>query len=256
MPTENYKDYKSKSQRARVITESWVSNNMYCPICGQQSLLQFPANSPVADFFCPNCHSEYELKSQENRSLKQKIIPDGCYETMIERITSLNNPNLLVLTHYNNCVNNLIFIPKFFFVPQIIIKRQPLKENARRKGWTGCNINIGEVPNNAKISIISDGEVISEKDVIGYYNKLLSLKTENLRSRGWLMSILSYIDQIPSSTFSLNDVYAFEKDLKEKFPDNNFIKAKIRQQLQMLRNKGYIEFIARGIYKKRTGNLL
>lgn len=70
------------------------------------------------------------------------------------------------------------------------------------------------------------------------------------------MRILSCIDQIPSSTFTLNDIYAFENDLKEEFPDNNFIKAKIRQQLQMLRDKGYIDFIARGIYKKHSGSIL
>jgi len=26
--------YKSKSQIARVLTESWTEENMYCPVCG------------------------------------------------------------------------------------------------------------------------------------------------------------------------------------------------------------------------------
>jgi type II restriction enzyme len=45
-------------------------------------------------------------------------------------------------------------------------------------------------------------------------------------------------------------MYAFENNLKAKYPNNNFIKDKIRQQLQLLRDKGLIEFIGRGKYKK------
>lgn len=51
-------------------------------------------------------------------------------------------------------------------------------------------------------------------------------------------------------------MYAFEDKLKIKYPNNNFIKDKIRQQLQILRDKGIIEFTGRGIYKKLNyGNL-
>ena len=35
--------------------------------------------------------------------------------------------------------------------------------------------------------------------------------------------------------------------------ENNFIKDKIRQQLQILRDKGVIDFISRGIYRKIKG---
>lgn len=43
--------YKSKSQKTRVITETWVRDNMYCPICGNPTIEHYPANKPVADFF-------------------------------------------------------------------------------------------------------------------------------------------------------------------------------------------------------------
>jgi len=46
--------------------------------------------------------------------------------------------------------------------------------------------------------------------------------------------------------FSLDEVYAFEPILKAKHPANNNIKAKIRQQLQMLRDKGILEFKGSG----------
>lgn len=45
-------------------------------------------------------------------------------------------------------------------------------------------------------------------------------------------------------------MYQFEENLKLKYPNNNFIKDKLRQQLQILRDKGIIEFIGRGKYKR------
>ncbi|WP_314885952.1 hypothetical protein [Psychrobacter immobilis] len=52
------------------------------------------------------------------------------------------------------------------------------------------------------------------------------------------------------TTFSLNQVYAFAELLKIKHPENNHINDKIRQQLQMLRDRGIIEFTGRGRYCK------
>jgi hypothetical protein len=49
--------------------------------------------------------------------------------------------------------------------------------------------------------------------------------------------------------FMLDDVYAFEGELASVYPDNKHIKDKIRQQLQVLRDKGYLEFMGRGKYR-------
>ena len=45
-------------------------------------------------------------------------------------------------------------------------------------------------------------------------------------------------------------MYRFEEMLAIKHPDNHHVKDKIRQQLQMLRDNGIIEFIGRGHYRK------
>ena len=45
------------------------------------------------------------------------------------------------------------------------------------------------------------------------------------------------------------DLYNFENYLKIKHPENNNIQAKIRQQLQELRDKGYLKFTNRGNYE-------
>ena len=44
--------YKSNTQKMRVVTEKWVEQNMFCPICGRPHLHHYTANKPVADFCC------------------------------------------------------------------------------------------------------------------------------------------------------------------------------------------------------------
>ena len=50
-------------------------------------------------------------------------------------------------------------------------------------------------------------------------------------------------------------MYEFETQLSIQFPENNHIKDKIRQQLQILRDQNMIEFVGRGIYRKVTISL-
>ena len=62
--------------------------------------------------------------------------------------------------------------------------------------------------------------------------------------------MLKCLDWISTDEFTLNDMYSFEKYLKLIYPKNNHIKDKIRQQLQILRDQGIIEFLGRGRYRK------
>lgn len=243
--------YKSGSQISRVVTEDWVEHNMFCPICGARILNHYEANKPVADFFCDECKSDFELKSKEskNANIGNKIT-DGAYATMIDRITSLKNPHLFVMTYYNWAVNNLLIIPNYFFVPDIIEKRQPLKETARRAGWIGCNIEIGKIPDSGKIFIIKNSQQEDKFKVIDLYQRTLTLQTKRIENRGWLLDVLKCVERIPTDNFKLDDVYVFAKELKRKHPDNNYVHDKIRQQLQYLRDKGFIKFTSRGHYQK------
>ena len=90
-------NYHSGTQIARVLTENWVNENMYCPRCGNLHIKHFENNRPVADFYCPSCNNEYELKSKDG-PLGHKI-NDGSYRRMIERITSNNNPDFLFMSY-------------------------------------------------------------------------------------------------------------------------------------------------------------
>ncbi len=243
--------YKSASQVARVVTENWVVRNMFCPVCGAPLLQQYTANRPVADFYCESCMSDFELKSYESKTAKVKSkISDGAYHTMIERITSFNNPHLFVMSYADMRVNNLILIPNFFFTPNIIEQRAPLKDTARRAGWIGCNIEIGNIPEIGRIMIVKEGVERAKSEIVEQYQQVSSLQTSALKKRGWMFDIIQCIERIQKPEFCLNDIYAFSEELKDKHPENNFVKDKIRQQLQYLRDRGFIEFTTRGHYKK------
>ena len=77
-------EYHSGSQKARVLTESWVGEHLFCPRCGNEHLRHFQNNRPVADFICPSCSNQYELKSKQGK-LGAKIA-DGAYDTFIKRM--------------------------------------------------------------------------------------------------------------------------------------------------------------------------
>ncbi len=76
------------------------------------------------------------------------------------------------------------------------------------------------------------------------------MQTENLNLRGCILDVLKCVNQIKSETFTLQDVYKFADFLKLKYTENKNIEAKIRRQLQILRDKGFIEFIGHGKYRK------
>lgn len=240
--------YASKSQQARILSEDWAGNNIFCPLCGRLHLKHLAANRPVADFMCDKCGAEFELKSVQ-RLRFPAIIADGAYDTMIQRITSLNNPHFFFMTYEQTSVSNLCFVPNHFFTPDIIIKRKPLAPTARRAGWVGCNINFSSIPQSGKIPIIRNSQVVDKASVLAEVKRANQLNTPNLVGRGWLMDVLLCLQNIKTETFTLADVYKFTGRLQEKHPNNQHIQAKIRQQLQLLRDKGFITFIKPGVYR-------
>ena len=67
---------------------------------------------------------------------------------------------------------------------------------------------------------------------------------------GWNKEVFNCISSISTQEFDLQTIYSFEPNLKQIYPNNNFIKDKIRQQLQLLRDIGLIEFLENGRYRK------
>ncbi|WP_461207885.1 DpnI domain-containing protein [Clostridium sp. DL1XJH146] len=248
----NYKnEYKSSAQLTRVISENWFNDNMYCPFCNSDRVKSYPNSYPVADFYCTNCGENFQLKAKKNKF--GKLVVDGEYNTMINSIQKGKAPNFFFMNYTEDYANviNLIIVPKEFILPRIIQKRKPLSQSARRSGWTGCNILISEIAKEGKIFSVKDSKVINEKKVrddVLYIDFIR--KTKSITSRGWINDILSIVSQLNNEVFSLKDIYKFENILSMAHPKNNNIKAKIRQQLQILRDNGIIEFLGNGRYKK------
>lgn len=251
---ESQATFSSGSQRARVWTERWVADQMFCPNCGADRLSQFPANSPVADFFCPACSDQFEVKAKNGKTFGRSVA-DGAYDTKIARLTSKTNPNLLLIGYDKaaRAVHSACIVPKHFFVPDIVQKRKPLADTARRAGWIGSNILLNLVPDAGRIFILRHGVEEPREAVLEKWRQTLFLREKSVETRGWLLEVMKAVDAIGRPEFDLNDVYAFEARLSAIYPSNNNVRPKIRQQLQVLRDSGYLEFLGDGRYRLRAG---
>ncbi|MDE2380418.1 DpnI domain-containing protein [Bradyrhizobium sp.] len=249
---ETQSPYTSGSQSARAWTEAWVKSQAYCPHCGGAKMSQFPNNSPVADFLCKSCKEEFELKSQKGKFGAK--VSDGAYKTKCERLVASNNPNLLLMNYDRNslAVVNLFIVPKHFFIPEIIEERKPLAATARRAGWVGSNILLGKIPEIGKIHIVRNGVVRPKELVLEEWQKTLFLRSESLEAKGWLLDVMKCVESLHKLEFTLEEVYAFDRHLSELYPGNQNVRPKIRQQLQYLRDRGFIEFVSRGSYRLKS----
>jgi type II restriction enzyme len=54
---------------------------------------------------------------------------------------------------------------------------------------------------------------------------------------------------VPTNTFTTSDVYAFTRELEKLHPDNRHVRDKIRQQLQVLRDMGFLRHVERGLWR-------
>ena len=60
----------------------------------------------------------------------------------------------------------------------------------------------------------------------------------------WKADVRNSVERFGRHCFSLEEFYAdFEGELSGRHPNNRNVQAKIRQQLQVLRDEGYLEFI-------------
>jgi type II restriction enzyme len=65
-------------------------------------------------------------------------------------------------------------------------------------------------------------------------------------------SCLKCVESLGKREFTLDEVYAFERHLGGLYPGNQNVRPKIRQQLQFLRNRGFVDFVSRGSYRLRS----
>ena len=247
------KRYKSETQKARVISEAWTERNAFCCSCGG-ALERGQNNARVLDFTCVKCHNDFELKS--TRGNFSNKVPDGAFRAMMARLSDVSSPDFFFLTYdvKSSCVTNFFAVPTYFLDPTVIEKRKPLSPDARRAGWVGCNIVMHRIPEVGKVFYVRNCEILPRSAVIETWGRTVFLRREtSLEARGWALEILRIIQSLNVREFTLQKMYAFEAQLKQRFPRNNFIRAKIRQQLQVLRDAGLIVFEGRGRYAANFG---
>jgi type II restriction enzyme len=245
--------YFSSTQRVRVITEGWCAENLYCVACDADTLQQVPVNTRVIDFRCRRCDESYQVKGQKKHQVSRVV--DGAYSTMLHAVQQNSAPNLLLLNYSADwLVDNLMLVPSLFFTESVLEKRKPLGPLARRAGWTGCNLLLGNVPEDGRIGMIVSRTIVSPDLVRGQFRKIKKLASLDWSARGWTMDVLKLVRDNLSEQFSLSDVYSFEQQLSKLHPQNKNIRPKIRQQLQVLRDLGFIEFKGGGTYLLVSSN--
>jgi type II restriction enzyme len=248
LPTAEAANYKSPSQRARVATEAWASRNLYCPNCEENSLESLPPNTPSIDYVCGACKSTFQLKSQGS-PLSFRIV-DAAYDKMCEAVRLKKTPNLFVVQYDKQhwSVSEVVLVPHFAFSMSVIEKRKPLGTTARRAGWVGCNILLGRIPVDARVAIVTNGNVSEPSDVREQYASLRPLEGLTVENRGWTLDVLNEVRALGKGEFTLSEIYASEPSLSRIYPHNHHVRDKIRQQLQVLRDLGLVKFLGRGNY--------
>ena len=178
-----------------------------------------------------------------------KRILDGAYKLMIESVRRNTRPNFFLMKYNPDYyVEKLFLLPSFFFTETVIEKRKPLSQNARRAGWVGCNILLNKIPPEGIIKIVEDKEIQNRNSILNQWKKISFIKDKPLPERGWTVDMLRVVHSLEKKEFALSEVYKYEEELAKDHPKNNYIKAKIRQQLQILRDKGILKFKERGRY--------
>jgi type II restriction enzyme len=268
--------YHSSAQRARVVTEAWGEKNLFCPNCSSPKLTWLEPGHPASDYSCPACGFWYQLKSQKSRI--GDSITDGAYAAMMNAIRHDELPSFYFMQYAIVSpsppsptgerargevvriksprpdprpaqsrgegmlwlVRNLLLVPHFAFPPSAIIKRKPLSPTARRAGWIGCNFALNRIPADARIPVVTESRISPAAEVRAQFKKVKPFKEIPVERRGWMLDVLNIVRQLGKSEFTNQDVYAFESRFKELHPNNNFIRDKIRQQLQDLARAGFL----------------
>ena len=108
------------------------------------------------------------------------------------------------------------------------------------------------IPEDARIAVVSDGRPESPASVRRRFRRLRPLEGVEHEGRGWALDVLNVVRSLPEPRFRLADVYSRAEELRVLHPGNLHIREKIRQQLQRLRDMGFVEFLGGGRYLRRS----
>ncbi len=179
----------------------------------------------------PRLHSKLYLFDENKAVITSGNLTNGGLLTNFEYGILIDNEELIanISNDFNNLSNSSI--------TGIIKKEHILKANEI----------LSKIPklNLPKIPVIEIETPETTFDTIhNATNSIFSSLT------GWKLDVFNCLITINKQEFTLSEVYFFEKKLAVMYPNNRNIKAKIRQQIQFLRDLGLIEFLGNKRYKK------
>lgn len=70
-----------------------------------------------------------------------------------------------------------------------------------------------------------------------------------MKERGWTLDVLNAIRRLGKAEFTPAEAYACERELEQLRPDNRHVRDKIRQQLQVLRDRNLLLHPARNCWR-------
>lgn len=246
--------YTSGSQIARRVSEDWAARNLFCLACPSDQVLSERPGRPVLDYKCPECSASYQLKSQRNPF--GTSVTNSAYRKKIEAIDQGRAPHYVFMRYRTPdwVVTDLFAVPGHFFTRAVIEKRPPLGEHARRAGWEGSKILLTELPADGRVPVVDGGVVHDAAQVRSNWQKFDFLGSDSRALGGWGAEILACVRKLQAITgsqeFTLRDFYSrFTDELARLHPENRNVEAKIRQQLQVLREGNIVDFLDRGRYR-------
>jgi len=162
-------------------------------------------------------------------------------------------PNLFLLRYTlpELMVRDVLLIPHFVFSLSFLEERKPLSANADRAGWVGCNFLLDRIPPDARIAVIAEGKPAAKSSVRRAYDRLRPLGKLKVEKRGWTLDVLQVVRSLNKTDFTLPELYAHADTLAKLHPRNAHVRDKIRQQLQVLRDLGFLHFLGAGSYHLR-----
>lgn len=240
--------YVSASQRARVLTEDWAERELYCPACTGPRLERHKAGAPVSDFFCSRCEQEFQLKGKSGPF--GSTVTNSAFQKKIDAIRANRAPNY-VFVHYD--VQSLriasgFFLPGHFLTESVVAARRPLTQTAQRHGWVGSTILLSRIPLDGRIPFVEDFEAKLPADVRASWDRFRFLTRTPAARRGWIEDVLRVIRELGKQTFHLNELYAHEAAFARLHPANRNIRPKIRQQVELLRDRRFLKPLGAGRY--------
>ena len=251
MRSELGEGYKSASQKARVITEAWVEDNMYCPACSSDSLEHTRRGLELIDFRCGECDEGFQAKSKRHPFGRK--VSDSAWRPMNEAVSVGEAPGFFFLQYGADAwrVSRFFVVPGHFVTPMVVERRAPLRATARRAGWIGCNILLEMIADAAKIPVVEGNRIHPASEVRQHWRQFAFVREAHPEGRGWIGDVLACVQRLGKPEFTLDDMYAYETELGERHPRNKNVRPKIRQQLQVLRKHNVIDFVERGRYRLR-----